>query len=133
MSSLEQSHWYEESAIPISTDLVVLKITLSVADYLRSKQVPFSLILTSFYYSNLVSHGVRKPPHEYLSSTTDPSLSLTTQFLRKDGDEFFVEFPIPSTSKIASFDPAETGSWVRSFDIYTPKSPGTSPNRQSFV
>ncbi|KAF9510661.1 hypothetical protein BS47DRAFT_1347594 [Hydnum rufescens UP504] len=63
---------------------------VTVADYLRSKQVPFSLILTSFYYSNLITHG----------------------FLRKDGDEFVVELPIPSTSKIASFDPDETGSWV---------------------
>ncbi|KAF9509063.1 hypothetical protein BS47DRAFT_181647 [Hydnum rufescens UP504] len=63
---------------------------VAVDGYLRSKQVPFSLILTSFYYSNLITHG----------------------FIRKDGDEFVVELPIPSTSKIASYDAGETGTWV---------------------
>ncbi|KAF9508228.1 hypothetical protein BS47DRAFT_1397994 [Hydnum rufescens UP504] len=62
----------------------------NVDDYLRTKKVPFSLILTSFYYSNLTGYG----------------------FLRKDGDELVLQIPLPASTQIPSFDSHDTGSWV---------------------
>ncbi|KAF9508229.1 hypothetical protein BS47DRAFT_245492 [Hydnum rufescens UP504] len=62
----------------------------NVDDYLRTKKVPFSLVLTSFYYSNLTNFG----------------------FLRKDGGEFVLQLPLPASTQIPSFDSHDTGSWV---------------------
>jgi len=62
----------------------------NVDSYLRSKKVPFSPAPTSFYYSNLVTYGM----------------------VRKDGDEFVLQLPIPSASQLPSFDAHDTGSWV---------------------
>ena len=41
-----------------------------------------------------------------------------TQLLRKDGDEFVLQIPIPSDSKIPSYDAYDTGSWVRRVSAY---------------
>ncbi|KAF9510662.1 hypothetical protein BS47DRAFT_49340 [Hydnum rufescens UP504] len=63
---------------------------VTVENYLRSKKVPFSVILTSAYYSNLTRYGL----------------------LRREGDGFIVALGLPSTSKVPSFDAHEIGSWV---------------------
>ncbi|KAF9508233.1 hypothetical protein BS47DRAFT_245673 [Hydnum rufescens UP504] len=63
---------------------------VTVDNYLRSKKVPFSLVLTSFYYSNLTNWA----------------------FVRKDGEQLVLQLPLPSSSQIPSYDAHDTGSWV---------------------
>jgi len=61
-----------------------------VVKYLQTKKVPFTSIMTTMYFSNFTAYG----------------------FIRKEGDEFVVQLPIPSNTKVESYNPHDTGSWA---------------------
>jgi len=62
-----------------------------VNDYVKASGIPYTLLYTAFYYSNLTTYNMLKPEE-------DGTLTLTV--------------PLPSETKFHTFDGSDAGRWV---------------------